>query len=343
MKASARALSWVLLTLLALTSALLCIAPPSLGSWFGVLYVGTVYGVLLTVYFITCCGIRSAPRLISLVVASSLAWPIAYFGSFAAMGFIPGGTVHHGDSVEPAFPLIALGGVLGGAALLIPALLLFKPSSVSRGAALRKAFWGILLSGIVGGIAWELGPILGSAIWHLLPTAPLPPSDSYGMAALFFVWQPVIALFIGWATSENQEPIPIQASQAKSEQGAQGPQISGGFHRRTFAVIVASLAVLSLTRIIPLRLRLAHRERAVAKMRGSRPSGVDLPIAQPMTEKDALILKPIGTYQPSHVMKTWQMVSHGKGFESPGARYFSAFYTKNRPAGSPAADPRSRL
>lgn len=219
MKASARALSWVLLTLLALTSALLCIAPPSLGSWFGVLYVGTVYGVLLTVYFITCCGIRSAPRLISLVVASSLAWPIAYFGSFAAMGFIPGGTVHHGDSVEPAFPLIALGGVLGGAALLIPALLLFKPSSVSRGAALRKAFWGILLSGIVGGIAWELGPILGSAIWHLLPTAPLPPSDSYGMAALFFVWQPVIALFIGWATSENQEPIPIQGQSGEVRAG----------------------------------------------------------------------------------------------------------------------------
>jgi hypothetical protein len=79
-------LSWLLLALLALTSAILCIAPPSLGGWLGVLYVGTVYGLLLGVYFVTCRGIRSAPRLITLVVVSAVAWPIAYFGSFFAPG-----------------------------------------------------------------------------------------------------------------------------------------------------------------------------------------------------------------------------------------------------------------
>src|SRR5271166_117658 len=42
------------------------------------------------------------------------------------------------------------GGVLGGVALLIALLLLLKPSSVSWGAALVKAFLGNLLSGIVG-------------------------------------------------------------------------------------------------------------------------------------------------------------------------------------------------
>jgi hypothetical protein len=55
--------------------------------------------------------------------------------------------------------------VLGGVALLIPLLLLLKPSSVSWGAALVKAFLGNLLSGIVGGIAWELGPTVGAAVW----------------------------------------------------------------------------------------------------------------------------------------------------------------------------------
>ena len=320
-------ISWVLLALLALTSAILCIAPPSLGGWLGVLYVGTVYGVLLGVYFATCHGIRSALRLITLVVVSAVAWPIAYFGSFAAMGFIPGATVHHGDAVEAAFPLIAFGGVLGGLVLLIPVLLLLKPSSVDWRAAIVRALLGILLSGIVGGIAWELGPALGAAIWALLPTAPLPQPESYGMAALFFVWQPVIALFIGWATSENQKSVPMQASDVKSEVGAPAPQ-TGGLDRRAFVVVVASLVALSLTRIIPVRLRLAHREHAVAKVRGSRPSTVDLPVAQPMREEEALILKQIGDYQPGHAMKNMELVSHEKGFERAPSMYFSALYTK---------------
>lgn len=320
--------SWVLLTFLALTSSILCIAPPSFGGKLGVAYVGTVYGALLGVYFITCRGIRSAARVITLVGVSAVAWPIAYFGSFAAVGVIPGGTVHHGDAVEPAFPLIAFGGVLGGVALLIPILLLLKASSISRGAALGRAFWGILLSGIVGGIAWELGPTLGSAIWHLLPTAPLPQPESYGTAALHFIWQPVMALFIGWATSENREAGAIHSREAQANGRALAPVTRGGLNRRTFVVIVGSLVGLSLTRIIPVRLRLARRERSAAKMRASRPSAVDVPVAQPMTEDEALILKPVGAYQPGHVMKTWEMVSHEKGFEKPGDVYFSAFYTK---------------
>jgi hypothetical protein len=328
MKTRTGILSWILLGLLASTSAILCIAPPSLRGWLNLLYVGTVYGVLLGVYFAACLGIRSALRLITLVVVSAVAWPIAYFGSFEAAGHIPGGIVHHGDAVYPAFPLIAFGGVLGGFVLLIPMLLLFKPRSVSWRAALVKALLGILLSGIVGGIAWELGPTLGSAIWTLLPTAPLPQPESYGMAALFFVWQPVIALFIGWATSENRKSVPMQASDVKSEVGAPAPQTSGGLDRRTFVVIVASLVALSLTRIIPVRLHLAHREHAIAKMRGNRPSAVDLPVAQPMSEEEALILKQIGDYQPGHAMKNVELVSHEKGFERAGSMYFSTLYTK---------------
>jgi hypothetical protein len=317
-------LSWLLLALLALTSAILCIVPPSLGGWLGVPYVGTVYGLLLGVYFVTCRGIRSAPRLITLVVVSAVAWPIAYFGSFFAAGHIPGGT--HG--VDPAFPLIAFGGALGGVALLLPVNLLLKPSSVSWGAAFVKVLLGILLSVFVGGIAWDLGPTLGAAIWALLPTAPVPQPDSYGMAALFFVWQPVIALFIGWATSEKRSPVPIQDGEAQSKVGLPAPQISRGLSERAFVVILAGLMALTLTRIIPVRLHLAHRERAVANMRESRPSAVNLPVAQMMSEEEALILKQIGEYQPGHAQKTVEQVSHEKNFETSSSVYFRTLYTK---------------
>jgi hypothetical protein len=91
MKVSTGSLSWILLVLLGLTSAILCIAPSSLDGWLGLFYVGTVYGVLLGVYFFTCRGIRSAQKLATLVVVSAVAWPIAYFGAFEAAGRIPGG------------------------------------------------------------------------------------------------------------------------------------------------------------------------------------------------------------------------------------------------------------
>jgi hypothetical protein len=328
MNISTGILSWVLLPLLALTSAILCIVPPSFGGKLGALYIGTVYGGLLGVYFVTCYGIRSAVKVITLVAASAVAWPIAYFGSFDVAGHIPGGLVHQGDAVAPGFPLIAFGGVLGGAVLLIPVLLLFKPVSMKWRAAFVRASLGILLSGIVGGIAWELGSTLGAAIWALLPTAPLPQPESYGMAALFFVWQPVIALFIGRATSENSMLVQIQTSEPKSEASARASRFSRGLDSRAFVVIVATLAALSLTRIIPVRLRLAHRERAVAKMRGSRPSAVDLPVVQPMSEEEALILKQIGEYKPGHAMKNVELVSHEKGFERPGSMYFGTLYTK---------------
>jgi hypothetical protein len=323
-------LSWALLALLALTSAILCIAPPSIGEWMALLYVGTVYGALLGVYFVVCRGVHSAPRVITLVIVSAVAWPIAYLGSFVSAGHIPGATVHHGDAIEPAFPLLAFGGVLGGVVLLVPVLLLFKPSSVKWTTALTKALLGILLSGMVCGIAWELGPTLGAAIWRLLPISPIAQvrtEESYGAAALFLIWQPAMALFIGWATSESRKPLPLRTEEHAGV-AAPAAQTINGLSRRTFLLLLAGLVALSLTRIVPVRLRQAHRESLVAKKRASRPASVDLPVAQPMTEDEALILKGIGDYQPGHVLKTWEMVSHEKGFERPGSVYFNTLYTK---------------
>jgi len=184
-----------------------------------------------------------------------------------------------------------------------------------------KAILGILLSGIVGGIAWELGPTLGVAIWSLLPIMPLAQvrsEESYGMAALFFVWQPMIALFIGRATSEKRRSVPIQSREGQLEVGASAPQTGGGLGRRAFLVLLAGLVILSLTRIVPVRLRQAHRERVAAKKREKRPASVDLPVVQPMSEDEALILKQVGDYQPVHALKRGEIVSHEQGFERPG-------------------------
>jgi hypothetical protein len=265
-----------------------------------------------------------------LVVVSALSWPIAYFSAFGAAGRIPGGTVHHGDAVDPTSILVAFGGVLGGVALLMSVLLLFKPSSVSWGAALVKAFFGILLSGITGGLAWELGPTLGAAIWKLLPIRPLAevrPEESFGTAAVFFVWQPVIALFIGWATSGEQRSVAMPDSKVQAEMDALVPQNNRELDRQTMVVILVGLVALSLTRIIPVRFRQAHRESIAAK-KASRPPSVDVPLGQPLSEEEALILKEIGDYQPGHVLKRVEPLSHEKGSQMPSSFYFSTLYTR---------------
>lgn len=328
MKVSTGIRSWVLIALLALTSAILCVAPPSFSGQFDFLYVGTVYGGLLGVYFVACRGTRSAVKVITLMTVSAVAWPIAYFGSFDAAGHIPGGLVHHGDAVAAGFPLIVFGGVLGGAILLIPVLLLFRPVSVRWRVTLVRAALGILLSGIVGGIAWELGPTVGAAIWALLPTAALPQPESYSMAALFFLWQPVVAFFIGWATSEKTRFVAAQTRQGQSEAATRAPETGGDLSRRSFAMVLACLLVLSLTRIIPVRLRQARRERIAAKRRESRPSVVDLPLPQPMSQEEALILNHIRDYQPGQATKGIEPVSHEKGFERPASTDFGTLYTK---------------
>lgn len=321
MKTITGILSWVLLVLLALTSAILCIAPPSLGGWLNIFYVGTVYGVMLGIYFFACRGIRSAPKLASLVVVSAVAWPIAYSGALGAVGHIPGGIVHQGDAVDPSSTAIAFGGALGGVALLIPVLLLFKPSSVSWGIALVKAFLGILLSAIVGGIAWELGPSLGAAVWGLLPTEPLPRPESYGMAALFFVWQPVLTLFIGWATSENRKAVPVQTGETRSEMKTPALQASDRLGSHAFVAILASLVVLALARIVPVRLRLAHRQHAATNRERTQPSSNNLPELTPPSDRDALILNETAGYTPGQAIQT---IVPGK----PASAYFSVLYTK---------------
>lgn len=330
MKTTTGILPWVILALLGITSAILCIGQPSFHGWLGILYVGTVYGVLLGVYFVICRGICSTVRLISLVVVSAIAWPIAYFGSFWGSAKIPGATVHIGDAIEPQFPLIAFGGVLGGIVLLLPVVLIFKPSSVRWRAALGKALLGIVLSAMVGAIAWELGPTLGAVLWSLLPTAPraqIQTVETFGTAAVFFVWQPVMALFIGWATWAGRRSVAMADRDAQAELNARASQSNGHLNRRTFAWVLASLVLLSLTRIIPVRLRQAHREQIAAK-RASLPSSVDLRVEQPLTEEQALILKDIGDYQPGHVVTTVEPLSHEKTFQMPSSFYFRILYTK---------------
>jgi hypothetical protein len=177
--------------------------------------------------FVCWCGLRSDAwrlfRLVSeravshkvslLVLASTLAYPFGYagsgFGLFLPLPLLQG---------ETPTGVILAAGVLGGFALLLPILLLFRSSSPNRKAVLARVALGRLFSGMVGVVAWGLGPSLGEEIWMLLPWTLLPnePTQSpetFHFIALYLVWQPIMALFIGAVTSRKAPSIAEFGSQ----------------------------------------------------------------------------------------------------------------------------------
>ena len=160
MKVSTGSLSWILLALLGLTSAILCIAPSSLGGW--------LPGALLRRHSLW----SLARRLFLHLSRYSLCTETRHFGGCLCGGLadcifrrVRGGGAHSGgDSssrrryrshVYSRCFRRCTGWCCPANTRPIASL---KPSSVSWGAAhVVKAVKMILVSGIVGGIAWGLG------------------------------------------------------------------------------------------------------------------------------------------------------------------------------------------
>jgi hypothetical protein len=79
---------------------------------------------------------------------------------------------------------------------------LFGPRQSSKKTIFIKVAMGSLLSASMGALGWGLGLSLGKEIWMLLPWTLLPTplvqsSDTFHYIALYLVWQPIMALFIG--------------------------------------------------------------------------------------------------------------------------------------------------
>jgi len=217
MKPIRRVLSWPFLGLLGIFSGILSVAPPIQGRW-ALLYVGLVYGLVLGVYFFLCRGVHSATKLSLLILASSFAYPIALLGGQLGIPLLilsPGLGLSLPIAGSPRglqFLVVFLAGLSGGVALLLPVLKLFDPSPSRSIAFYTKVAAGSLLSAFVGVLGRGLGPLLGEKVWMilpwtLLPNAPTQNDDTFHFIALYLTWQPVLAVFIGAATSGEPQPV----------------------------------------------------------------------------------------------------------------------------------------
>ena len=208
--------SILILGVLGIASALLSIALPS-GGYNSILWVGTVYGLALSVYFVCCRGVRVFDHLLALVLASVGAYTIAFVGPFpifAMQVVLASSSASHQGEV----PLLYVfdGGVLGGIALLSAVLLLFVSRPLGKGELFTKLALGSLLSGLVGVGGWSLGSSLGQRVWLMLPWTllhtGLAQPDTPHYISLYLVWQPIMALAIGAVTSEGPSILSLAAA-----------------------------------------------------------------------------------------------------------------------------------
>lgn len=314
---------WIILATLGLTSGILTMTGPYLkGVYFSS---GGLFGVALFAYFFVCRGYRSFSRAILLMPLSVVAYALAVWGTmFSAALF---GV----SQSEPSLASLFVGGVIGGFLLLTAVLFLFRsPGIPGRHLFAKAAIWS-LVSGGLGALGWALGPSLGKALWSALPIAALPQPDSFREYSLYFVWQPLMALLIGFVVkSEHKEfaasPVP------QSPPGAPQPTEPFLLAKKTFFTLMTLLLAVIVARAVPIRLRVAKREAGEARMRADVPSMENLPGIQPMTVDEAVINAPIAGYTPHQATRGQEMGSHEKGFLKPGGlSYHVTYYPDGEP------------
>jgi hypothetical protein len=86
--------------------------------------------------------------------------------------------------------------------------------------ALRTEMIGSLFSGIVGVVAWRLGPSVGKTFWSALPTSALPSGQTLNFYSLYPIWQMAMALFIAAMVAHrrlgDQSKITTESAKANS-------------------------------------------------------------------------------------------------------------------------------
>jgi len=341
---SASKRSWILIVLCGVTSAILCAAPLRLPlGKYSVSYVGTVYGLLLALYFVLCRG-ASSLKALSLIVASSAAYVIAFSGAMLLPTLLP--TLPWGldffDSGEPTAMLFIAGGVLGGAVLVPAVVLLSKTRLQTWTSTIGKVIGGILLSGFLGALAFVLSRSLGKLVWTLIPIEPLPTNDSYVMAAIFMAWQPTMAVFFAWATTSKVQQVdaPTIADSSTVIPDESPPALPS---RGTFLIASIVLIAICLARLTPLWIHATGRELAIAKKDRTRPAVDGLPDLNPNQKEDVLILKEIAGYEPRQTADEVHYGSHEKGGQHPGSHYYAATYFKSGDADRTPTGPAPKI
>jgi hypothetical protein len=311
---------WTLLGWLGIVSAVMCFAGPPANGISVLFYVGGVFGVALSTFFVVCKG-QEIRKAVFLTAASIVAYYCAVTLPLFLSRVLPiwgSGT----DKVQMS--LIVEGGAIGGFILAAATLILFRDPKSSVPTLLLKACSLSVMSAVLGVLGWSLGPSLGKAIYSVLPKSEYPSEDDFHFCSLYFVWQGSMAVLIGLFVWLGEKTMIPQAAEGPTH----GPIRPRSVPRKAFlSVVVVSLLLVVLT-VAPLRYRLAVRERAVARKLSSTPGLEGLPNVQEVSADQVLLLKDISGFRPGKPISHWEQLSHEEGFTRPPSVYYGVSYKR---------------
>jgi len=206
---------WLVLVILAGSSGVLSMTLPPTNPIISLLVIGAIFGSSTAAYFVLCEGLPSR-RAIFLVIASAAAYPFAYYASIFFLQLL---VLAGSSEVDLELTIVFVCGVTGGFLVLIAVSHAFQRLGSTIG-ALRTEMIGSLFSGIVGVVAWRLGPSVGKTFWSALPTSALPSGQTLNFYSLYPIWQMAMALFIAAMVAHrrlgDQSKITTESAKANS-------------------------------------------------------------------------------------------------------------------------------
>src|SRR5271154_445005 len=179
---------------------------PHAGAILQFVVAGAVFGAALALFLLIFQRIRSLLAGLLLVAISSTAFTLAFLASVLVLRF-PLPTFGH-SITSTSLTMIFVGGMVGG--FLISAALVGivrSPSQVPE-RILVKAGIGSALGAVTATIGWALGPSLGSGLWSMFPVSAVPQPDSFNFYSLYFLWHPIMAAYLGYATRTEPRRLP---------------------------------------------------------------------------------------------------------------------------------------
>jgi hypothetical protein len=277
-------------------------SPFYLGALFGI-FVGDIFGAVISVYFWIFPRCRSVAKLIEFTLASTFAYIVAlYVTMFSSefIGFSSNTSASAGSLKTAPIGALFLGGASGAFIVLIAALLLFSSRPDPWRVVSRALQWSFV-GGVLGMLGWASGPFLGQVVLSALgqrAVLSLPGdagTDYY--YSLYLVWQTGMGLVLGILLA--QEAVQVTSfSDSISRSRIRSPQAVRVARLCLVAIVVLALAYFA-RKEIPDHYQSVRWQRAYLKHVAEIPSLENLHKVAAVPADQMLILNQIGEYVPS--------------------------------------------
>jgi hypothetical protein len=282
-----------------LSGLLTCALPPLLGSIGGdvLLFVGAVFGAVISAHFWLFRGLRSGWRVFGFVATSTAAYTIAFYSTawtpirIAALNFTGTGS---GDIDSSQF---LTGGFVGGAIVFVGFFFFLSPAGeVSR--FLVKAFCFSLIAALLGVFGWVAGDILGK-----IPGFGPRYNQNFNYYALYVIWQTGVAMLFVFLLPAQESSVvrPAIAPPRNRESGepAKSLPLAAKLFMASVAIVLGFFIVSQIRAERSAHRLQAQESAAQARRIVERPSTENLPAIEPLPVEQVLVLNPIAGHPGS--------------------------------------------